>query len=166
MPCRRHELKRGSVDASHHLVPQRHRSLRAPCIHLPQKHHFGQKESPQRRGGLDIKGSCYQPSQKTSLAKFFHFPLLKLYQHLNFFKLTKGTPHRGPTPAIVGPPPSINQSQLPQKKISILCMCNSLLFSFLLIFNILISILPNTNSLSSSQFFQILVSFHPNSSKH
>ena len=112
MPCRRHELKRGSVDASHHLVPQRHRSLRAPCIHLPQKHHFGQKESPQRRGGLDIKGSCYQPSQKTSLAKFFHFPLLKLYQHLNFFKLTKGTPHTGPTPRILRPPPPINQSNL------------------------------------------------------
>ena len=112
---------------------------------------------------------------KNSLAKVFHFPLLKLYQNLNFFKLKKGTPHRGLTPPIVGPPPPINQSQLPQKKDSIFCMCNSLLCSFLLVFNIFISssnpsnpfisILPNTNSLSS-QFFQILIPFHPNSSKY
>ena len=34
-------------------------------------------------------------SLKNSLAKFFHFPLLKLYQNLKVFKLTKGTPHTG-----------------------------------------------------------------------
>ena len=49
---------------------------------------------------------------KNCLANAFHVPLLKLYQHLNFFKLTKGTPHTGPTPRILRPPPPINQSNL------------------------------------------------------
>ena len=35
---------------------------------------------------------------KSALAKAFYFPLFKLYQNLNFFKLTKGAPHKGPTP--------------------------------------------------------------------
>ena len=36
-------------------------------------------------------------SLKLSIVKFFHFPLLKLYQNLKVFKLTKGTPHTGLT---------------------------------------------------------------------
>ena len=44
---------------------------------------------------------------KKMLAKFCHFPLLKLYQHLKVFKLTKGTypSHRPHHPLIVGTPP-------------------------------------------------------------
>ena len=34
-------------------------------------------------------------SLNTSLAKLCRFPFLKLYQHLEVFKLTKGTPHTG-----------------------------------------------------------------------
>ena len=54
--------------------------------------------------------ALHPPNPKNSLAKVFHFPLLKLYQNLNFLKLTKGTP----TQAL---PPPISQSQLPQKNI-------------------------------------------------
>ena len=68
--------------------------------------HFNQAHLPTAHGSKlqsyvlpSISRAMYVPRSpkiyKMSLAKFFHFPVLKLYKKMNFFKLSKGTPHRG-----------------------------------------------------------------------
>ena len=44
------------------------------------------------------KATVFLEFPKNSLGKFFYFPLLKLYQNLQFEKLRKATPHTPPSP--------------------------------------------------------------------